>query len=149
MKALVALGVMFASFGAQALNSGPVLDGHYSMKLKIGEMIFDDELDLKGSQAPIRLQGYEDAIQGLIKVPGIFESPLEGTAHCSSVSSECALDFTIIATENGGSYKVRYKAHLDSESYLKVVQENKPPVLNGAAYYEDGKLLGTFEATRN
>lgn len=149
MKVLAALGVMFASFGAHAFNAVPVLDGYYAMKLKIGEKVFDDELVLKGAQGPILLQGYDDSIQGLIKVPGIFESPFEGSAQCSSVSLLCELDFTIVATENGGSYKVRYKAQLDSDSYLKVVQQGLPPVLKGAAYYEDGQILGTFEATRN
>ncbi|WP_413944308.1 hypothetical protein [Bdellovibrio sp. HCB-162] len=125
----------------------PRLDGNYQMKLTIGEHLFLDQMKLKGQQSPLHLYRFNGNIVGTITVPGIFSSPLNGTAQCSRKTSSCNLQFEILAVEGGRSYKVIYKAQMAPENFKKALH-GETPVLTGSAYLESGELLGNFIATR-
>lgn len=145
---MIVVVILFLGAVVQADQFDPVLDGHYSMKLKVGDKIFDDEMEFRGADRPIRLRDGGGRVQGSITVPGVFTSPLEGHGFCSTWGSQCHLIFTIVAREQGQTYKVRYEALLEIDNYLKVLNQGHQPILTGSAYFENGQVLGTFEAIR-
>ncbi|QDK37560.1 hypothetical protein [Bdellovibrio sp. NC01] len=144
-KHFLFLTILFSSLAAHAADG--ILDGHYAVEMQIGQRLFHDEMNLQGA-SPIALRNFTGAISGNIVVPGVFESPLEGQAVCSEANLSCELEFTILVNEGGEPYKVRYVAEIHGEDYIRAATLKAEPVLRGSAYLEDGKLMGTFTATR-
>lgn len=120
-----------------------VLDGKYSIKSTFGDQIFMDEMDLKGVDGPIGKYTFYGRVEGSLTVPEAFTSPLIGSAQCFPFGSFCNLKFVIIAFEKNRYYNVFYNAQLTVENYFK-----EPLVLTGTVSVEDGKTIGTFEATQ-
>lgn len=127
--------LLLGSFSAQAGDAG--LDGQYIVSLKIGDKVFEDQLEIKSDEPMIY---YNREIYGIYKVPGEFVSSLKGTSYCHLWDDSCSLSFEIVAQENGRSYKVLF------EAYGQVSYPPEKMVLEGTATLEDGQKLGTFKA---
>jgi len=139
LKHLLTLTLLMA---ASAHADRGVLNGKYSIKATFGDQVFMDEMVLKGVDQVIDKYFFDGRIEGSLTVPDIFSSPLIGSAKCFPFGSFCNLKFVIIAFEKGRYYNVFYNAQLTVENYFK-----EPLVLTGTVSVEDGKTLGTFEAT--
>ncbi len=124
------------------------LSGSYKMLLKIGDRIFEDQLELNSPEGPIKMIGFLGKINGSVTVPGVFSSPLHGEASCSFWESFCEFNFNIIAHENGQDFSVYYQGQLAVDDYLNTINHQVPIILTGKAYLAENKLLGTFIATQ-
>lgn len=141
MKMLAVMMSLFALGLASA--SGPVLNGRYQMKLKVGERVFDDVMVLESLKGDIPLSGYRGEITGEVIVPGIFSAPLKGDLLCHGTS--CEFKFMIVARENGEEFEVYYDGKL---SNFHEVIYGSGPEFKGEARFKSGELLGSFVATK-
>lgn len=141
MKMLAVMMSLFALGLASA--SGPVLNGRYQMKLKVGERVFDDVMVLESPQGEIRLNGFRGDITGEVIVPGIFSAPLKGDLLCHGAS--CEFKFMILARENGEVFEVYYDGKLSN--FYEVIYGSAPE-FKGEARFKGGELLGSFVATK-
>lgn len=144
LKCMCVMLLLFPNLGLA--SSFGTLDGRYDMVIEIKGKIFHDILEIRGKDKPIIREGFFGPIEGSLTVPNAFTSPLTGRASCSAWIFQCSLTFSIIADENGQTYKVNYKgrSRLTNERGEHIA---KPAVITGEAYLEDDSLLGKFTAT--
>lgn len=128
---MLSILLLLGAFSAQAM------DGRYLVNLKIGDKVFQDEMEIKSDESVIYR---EREIYGTYSVPGEFISLLKGTSYCHLWNNDCSLNFEIVAQENGRSYKVFFQA------YGLVVNPPEKMRLQGTATLEGGRKLGTLEA---
>jgi hypothetical protein len=125
-----------------------LLDGTYAMEIQIGKTLFKDIFVLKGSASSIDLNFFNGQIEGHITVPGVFSSPLSGTALCDSDEKKCELKFEIVAHEKGQDFKVFYHAQIPEMAFNAIRAGELQPILQGVARLENGEILGDFKAHR-
>lgn len=148
-KALVSSAILlFTCHGMSQTITPKVVDGDYRVELTIGDKVFIDEMTLKGKEKPMDLGEFQGEFVGIMIVPGAFTSPITGSGYCTSRDQLCALNFSIVANENGQSYKVNYTAKVDAQNYKKYQSDTGPLIITGTATLEDGSVLGEYTATK-
>ncbi len=88
-------------FAASSLDR---LAGQWTMHTYIGDRLFDDQLQLSPDA--------QGRLQGSVSVPGGFTAPVEGL----NGADETHFSFEIQPTENGGKFRVAYRAELDPQA---------------------------------
>lgn len=149
LKSLISSVIFFVTSLAMAQTAPPkVLDGDYRVELTIGGKVFIDHMTLQGKEGPITLRDSSGDIVGTMIVPGMFTSPITGSGYCTDWGFTCHLSFSIVANENGKTYKVNYTADVDSHTYRNYQLNKGPLIITGTATLEDGSLLGDYVATK-
>jgi hypothetical protein len=140
MKMQLIMTALLTFTGALSLAENDYgLEGTYNMQLSIGDKVFNDEMVLSSPTGGPLDTNFGGPISGQITVPGAFTSPLEGTLICHPWNGICGFQFSIVANENGQSYRVYYKGNYDFFSN---------PAITGTASLENNQLLGNFTAKR-
>lgn len=120
------------------------------MQIKIGNIDYTDKLILAGNLDKIDLLSFLGDINGQLTIVNtFFTAPLAGTAVCTTAVSYCDLRFEVMITENGQSFKVIYRGHVDAENYLAALNGTANLIIKGIATLENGQILGHFIATKN
>lgn len=113
------------------------LNGIYDMKINIGGTIFNDVMEIKGLPASL----FKSSFTGSITVPGAFTAPIEqGQIRCPLWSNGCDMNFSILAKENGKSFRVYYHISFDYYGDLST--------LSGKATLDNNGFLGYFTAVK-
>ncbi|WP_374035155.1 hypothetical protein ACES2I_04975 [Bdellovibrio bacteriovorus] len=149
LKALVSSAILlFTCHGVSQTITPKVVDGDYRVELTIGDKVFIDQMTLQGKDKPMALQEFQGEFVGTMIVPGSFTSPITGSGYCTYEGPQCDLNFSIVANENGQSYKVNYTAKVDAQNYKKYQSDIGPLIITGIATLEDGSVLGEYTATK-
>lgn len=149
LKSVISSLIFFcASFVLANPAPYPVLDGDYRVELTIDGKVFVDFMTLKGKDGAIAIDDFGGDITGTMTVPGMFTSPLTGEGYCTNWGFHCTFDFSIEANENGKTYVVKYTATMGAKDFRAYARGQAPAILTGTAALEDGKVLGTYIATK-
>lgn len=138
-------------------------DGSYDVEFTVQtpgqpDTIYHDEMILQGVNGPISTNKFQRIpIQGEMRVPNSFTSPLTGFASLQLrwSGTSATFQFEILADENGSQYKVYYAGGISPGMFEKFIQGQIPPTIIGQVYVDEvsgeknqKKQIGTFKAVR-